>query len=123
MIGGRGSASASRRVRRSVEQALADDLGARAQPLVRQRLPGRELDDLGVRRRTLASAPRSDSDSRPVAVMTSSACGGPGLRSALEQPGEQRRAQAVDEREVGVATAAARASSNVEARESAEIKP
>ena len=30
-------------------EALADDLGARAEALVRQGLPGRELDDLGVR--------------------------------------------------------------------------
>ena len=39
----------SRARRRSAVDALADRLGARAEALVRQRLPGRELDDLGGR--------------------------------------------------------------------------
>ncbi len=76
--------------------ALADGLGARAQPLVRQRLPCGEFDHFGVRRhageraaqRLGVAAGRDDGEER--------------LRplSRVKQPGQQRGAEAVDEGEV-----------------------
>ena len=82
-------------------EAVPDGLGARAQPLVRQGLPGREVHHLGAReerfqRRAerLGAAPgRGDHEQRS---------GPPGGAAPFEQRSQQRGIQALDEREVRV---------------------
>ena len=77
--------------------ALADGLGARAESLVRQRLPGRELDDLG------GGQDAGKRTAERFGVASGGDDGEQRLRtgSTTEKPGEKRRPQTVDQREVG----------------------
>ena len=82
-------------------EARADDLGARAQPLVRQRLPRREVQHLGAGQERVERGPerlgaaagrRDGEDQRRLARRA----------APLEQRREQRGVEALDEREVRV---------------------
>ena len=82
-------------------EARADDLGARAQPLVRQRLPRREVQHLGTgqqraergtERLGAATGRRDQQHHRRLARGA----------AALDQGGEQRSVEALDEREVRI---------------------
>ena len=85
-------------------QPDADRLGARAQPLVRQGLPGREgqharirqVGAEGIRDGVGLTAGRRDREQRL------------GLAARVEQAGQQRDAEPLDEREVGVAPGVAK---------------
>ncbi len=81
---------------------LAHDLRARTEPLVRQRLPGRELEDLGVRQHRVEAA------AHPLGLPTGGGDDEQAPRDAAldalaQEPREQRPLEPLGEGEVGVA--------------------
>ena len=83
-------------------EAVPDGLGARAQPLVRQRLPRREVHDLGAGQERLERGAERFGAAPGRARSTNSAPARPAARRRSSSDGQQRGVEALDEREVGV---------------------